>query len=321
MQFKPKVSIVIPVYNGSNYMREAIDSALAQTYQNIEVIVVNDGSDDDGKTEEIAMSYGDKIRYFYKDNGGVASALNLGIREMTGDWFAWLSHDDKFSENRIDSDVRTVMGNMDIKVTYCNLSKIDSQGTVIKENSYVLNKITNPREALTLGGPSMCSMTINRSCFDKVGMFNESNKTTQDTEMSLLLSRSYHLYFSDGATIFSREHPQRDTYTQKSQHKKDRIVLANFVKENFSIEDFLDGRKIASKSELENVWCWLGDLYSFLGAYEYADECYKIGFNVQRQLFSKVWAKNFIGARALNNPLLKGVSAFFCRGFYRRYSG
>ena len=82
MGSKPLVSIVIPVYNGSNYMREAIDSALAQTYENVEIIVVNDGSTDDGETDRIARSYGDKIRYFAKDNGGVSSALNKGIKEM-----------------------------------------------------------------------------------------------------------------------------------------------------------------------------------------------------------------------------------------------
>ena len=81
-QFKPLVSIIIPVYNGSNYMREAIDSALAQTYTNTEVLVINDGSCDNGATEAIAREYGDKIRYFYIENGGVSTALNTGIRNI-----------------------------------------------------------------------------------------------------------------------------------------------------------------------------------------------------------------------------------------------
>ena len=101
MKDKPLVSIIIPVYNGSNYMREAIDSALAQTYENFEVIVVNDGSTDGGKTERIALSYGNRIRYYHKENGGVATAMNFGIHEMKGEYFSWLSHDDIFYPDKI----------------------------------------------------------------------------------------------------------------------------------------------------------------------------------------------------------------------------
>ena len=63
-----KVSIIIPVYNGSNYVKEAIDSALAQTYENKEIIVVNDGSNDEGATRECVLSYGDKVIYYEKEN-------------------------------------------------------------------------------------------------------------------------------------------------------------------------------------------------------------------------------------------------------------
>ena len=89
-------------------MREAIDSALAQTYRNIEIIVVNDGSNDNGETERIALSYGDKIRYFHKENGGVSSALNLGIQNMQGEYFSWLSHDDKYSPKKIENQVNAL---------------------------------------------------------------------------------------------------------------------------------------------------------------------------------------------------------------------
>ena len=65
-QNNPMVTIVIPVYNGENYLEKAIQSACNQTYSNIEIIVVNDGSDDNGATREIAMRYKDKIRYFEK---------------------------------------------------------------------------------------------------------------------------------------------------------------------------------------------------------------------------------------------------------------
>ena len=80
-------------------MIEAIDSALSQIYKNIEVIVVNDGSKDNA--EEIALSYGDKIRYLKKENGGGLSALNFGIWEMKGEYFSWLSHDNKYDCHKI----------------------------------------------------------------------------------------------------------------------------------------------------------------------------------------------------------------------------
>ena len=88
---QPLVSIIIPVYNGSDFLRQAVNSALGQTYTNIEVIIVNDGSNDNGKTEEVALSYGKRVRYLCKENGGVASALNFGISQMKGEYFSWLS--------------------------------------------------------------------------------------------------------------------------------------------------------------------------------------------------------------------------------------
>ena len=103
-----KVSIVIPVFNGADYLREAIDSALAQTYQNAEIIIINDGSNDNGATENIALSYGDRIRYFSKENGGVASALNLAIKKMTGEYFSWLSHDDLYFANKVEAQIKAL---------------------------------------------------------------------------------------------------------------------------------------------------------------------------------------------------------------------
>ena len=97
---QPLVSIVIPVFNGEDFLDEAIKSAINQTYRNIEILVINDGSTDG--TEKIANKYEKQIRYFYKENGGVASALNLAIKEMKGEYFSWLSHDDYYDPSKIE---------------------------------------------------------------------------------------------------------------------------------------------------------------------------------------------------------------------------
>jgi glycosyltransferase involved in cell wall biosynthesis len=79
----PLVSIIIPVYNGSKYLEDAILSAVNQTYTNVEILVINDGSNDNGSTAAIAHRFSSKISYFEKVNGGVSSALNFGISKMT----------------------------------------------------------------------------------------------------------------------------------------------------------------------------------------------------------------------------------------------
>jgi glycosyltransferase involved in cell wall biosynthesis len=278
MELTPKVSLIIPVFNGSDYLHEAIDSALAQTYKNIEIIIVNDGSNDAGKTESIAKSYGPKIRYYFKENGGVASALNAGIREMTGEWFAWLSHDDMFSSNRIEEDINLMRDNPDIRVTFCNIATIDESGNVIKESVRPIRRVTNPYDALKLGGVDMCSMTIHRSCFEQTGLFNEKNITTQDVEMTLRLSVIYPFYLNDRSITYKRDHKRRGTYTLSKQHKKDLLNLCDFIHNELSLQNGF------SKDNMCISWLQMGDLYRYFGSIDYAIECYWKGLLSQKNI-------------------------------------
>jgi glycosyltransferase involved in cell wall biosynthesis len=134
--FEPLVTIVIPVYNGADYLEDAINSALNQTYKNIEIIVVNDGSTDYGKTEAIANAYSDRVRYFTKRNGGVSSALNFGIDKMTGEYFSWLSHDDLYFPEKIEKQVNFIEKNYDVKVVASSFEIIDSERRVLDSYTY-----------------------------------------------------------------------------------------------------------------------------------------------------------------------------------------
>jgi len=86
------VSVIIPFYNGAKWLEEAVQSVLDQTYSNFEILVINDGSPED--VSEFLAKYGDKIKYFYKENGGSATARNLGLREAKGEYIALLDSDD-----------------------------------------------------------------------------------------------------------------------------------------------------------------------------------------------------------------------------------
>jgi len=207
--FNPKVSIVIPVYNGSNYMREAIDSALAQTYENIEVIVVNDGSNDNGKTRDIALSYGDKIRYFEKENGGVASALNLGIEKMTGEYFSWLSHDDVYLINKIEEQVNYLKGlGRKIVVLFSDFELVDDKLGHIQTVLLSESDLYHFQMWITIySALNGCTLLIPKECFERCGNFNPNLCTTQDYDLWFRIANYYEyfrgIFLADNSLLYS----------------------------------------------------------------------------------------------------------------------
>lgn len=205
------VSIIIPVYNGSKYIREAIDSALAQTYKNIEIIVVNDGSADD--TEEIVKSYANRVRYFSKENGGVSSALNVGLREMKGDYFSWLSHDDVYYPNKIERQIAYLnsLKNKDV-VLYSNYTYIDENSKTIRTVELDHNLLEKkPELALLNGFLNGCTILIPKIAFDKYGIFDEKLKCTQDYDMWSKMMETYKFVHIPEVLTKYRVHPMQDS--------------------------------------------------------------------------------------------------------------
>jgi len=214
----PKVSIVIPVYNGSNYLKEAIDSALAQTYENIEIIVVDDGSNDVGATERIAKSYGNKIKYYYKENGGVATALNLGIKKMTGEYFSWLSHDDMYEKTKIKAQVdyfkkqkrRNIVVASNVKTLFDSGIKKKEK---IDKATFKFIDIFLATSAIV--GVNGCSLLIPKQAFEECGVFNEKMPVTQDYDLWFRMRDKYGFELLDKYLVISRRHAGQDSVTNQ----------------------------------------------------------------------------------------------------------
>jgi glycosyltransferase involved in cell wall biosynthesis len=216
----PRVSIVIPVYNGANYLSQAIDSALAQTYPETEVIVVDDGSSDGGRTREIALSYGSRIRYFQKPNGGVATALNLGIREMRGEFFSWLSHDDVYYPEKVARQVSYWRDLADDRtILFSGSHIIDDRSRVIGSAPMHAFALRNSIVAVLGTYVGGCSMLIPKSAFDDAGRFNESLRNSQDNELWLrMVMKGYCLRYMPEVLIQSRSHALQGTRTDSERH-------------------------------------------------------------------------------------------------------
>ena len=215
--YSPLVSIIIPVYNGSNFIREAIDSALAQTYPNIEIIVVNDGSTDNGKTDIIVRSYGDKIRYYKKKNGGVSSAINYGIDQMKGDFFSWLSHDDVYCQNKIQAEIDYLnKHNLLHKkvILFSDYQIIDRRGNTIADFTINHSLATkHPSYALLRGAINGNSLLIPKSAWKEYGKLDERLICTQDYEKWYEMSKTYTFTHIPEILIKSRYHSGQVTNT------------------------------------------------------------------------------------------------------------
>lgn len=213
----PLVSIVIPVYNGSNYLREAINSTLAQTYENIEVIVVNDGSTDNGKTEKIAKSYGNKIRYFKKTNGGVSSAINYGIKKMRGEYFSWLSHDDLYMPNKVSAEINYLRENYLLHskvIAFSDYFVVDKRGKLISElkiNHELIEK--HQIYAFIRGAVNGNSMLIPKKAWDDYGLLDTKLSCTQDYAKWFEMNKTYKFVHVPETLIKSRYHAGQTTNT------------------------------------------------------------------------------------------------------------
>ena len=276
-----KVSIIIPVYNGSNYLKEAIDSALAQTYKNLEIIVINDGSTDGGKTEEIAKSYGDKIRYIYQENGGVAAALNKGIQTATGDYISWLSHDDLFIPQKTEIEMQ-VLEKLKTKETiiFSNFELINSNGKFLAKTDFLhgqsIEEFCQGIYPVSQAAVNGCTTLISKKIFATVGLFDTNLRTSQDFEMWLKIFAKYDSYFIEQPLVKYRIHRKQDTNKNPVYEKESNTIWKKII-------NSLDKEQIISWGK--NPYEIYYELYIRMTnshfdeakqlAYKKASECYK----------------------------------------------
>lgn len=235
IEANPLVSIIIPVYNGADFMREAIDSAVGQTYANTEVIVVNDGSSDNGETESIALSYGDRIRYYRKPNGGVSSALNFGIEKMQGSYFSWLSHDDLYTKDKIKNQVE-LLSRFEDKglIALSGSGKINKASQIIQSNekrgikkNILLSWEQALEELLRNGSFNGCALLVPREAFEECGGFDETLRYSQDVLMWMKIFMHKHpLVYSDRTDVFNRVHSGQLTQRGRALFEKDSESIA-----------------------------------------------------------------------------------------------
>ena len=190
------VSIVIPIYNSEQFLKESLESIINQTYTNIEIICVNDGSTDNSL--EILNSYSDKITIISQENHGLASALNAGIKQMKGKWFKWFSPDDIMYTHTIETLVHTAKKYPNT-IVYSNWEIIDEKNNKLRdfyESNY--NELSNfEYNVRLLDGQQINVNTslIPSTLFEKCSMRELDDPVTVDYDFFLHAALLYDIKF------------------------------------------------------------------------------------------------------------------------------
>lgn len=229
---RPSVSIVIPVYNGADYLADAIDSALAQTYKKVEVIVVNDGSTDEGASKAVALTYGERLRYVEKPNGGVATALNRGVAEMSGDYFSWLSHDDLYLPNKIESQINALAQMPDPArcVVYGDCAVFSGDSATAKPLTLPPTQPGDFRHFITTSNELHgCTLLVPRLAFAEHGGFNPALRTTQDYDLWFRMAAGFSFVHLPGVVVLARNHPGQGSHLSDLVLQECNRLLGDFV--------------------------------------------------------------------------------------------
>ncbi|CAG0981332.1 Glycosyltransferase GlyG [Anaerolineae bacterium] len=177
----PKISVVIPCYNQAHYLGEAVRSVLCQTYQDFEIIVVDDGSTDE--TSQVAASFGERVRCVRQENRGLAGARNTGILNARGEFIGLLDADDMWLPSYLSTMLRAFDKYPTIGAAYCGWQYIDSTGTLLPRTNI---RVVPPEKAYE----SMVFMDfmipsgvfVRRECFDQLGLFDVNLRAAQGCE-------------------------------------------------------------------------------------------------------------------------------------------
>lgn len=184
----PKVSVIIPTYNRSALMKETIASVLRQTLNDLEIIVVDDGSTDNTRAV-VKRIKDDRVKYFYKDNGGAASARNLGLSKARGDYVAFLDSDDLWPENYLEVMLSYLENNNEFGAGYSPITVLYPDGSKIKSYKRPEGKSGWITPDLFKSSFVWPSAAVFRSSAWKYFYFDEAlKKTSEDSDAFLRLS-------------------------------------------------------------------------------------------------------------------------------------
>ena len=253
----PRVSVIVPAYNAAVYLPYAIDSVLAQTYLDWEIVIVDDGSTD--HTRAVVDSYRpqlhDKLQYIHQPNRGVSAARNNGIRAARGEFIALLDADDVWLPHHLERGVQAMDADPAAGLVHARVARIDTRGSVTGqlkvEPKYLSGKIA--RHIFTRRAHIICSTVMFRkSCLPADGWFDETMRATEDRDLWFRMASRYQVTYIDEVLAYYRISPSSTTSNLDGLLKAQLYFVAKHSKSGMAT-------RLEQLQALGNIYRELGD--------------------------------------------------------------
>lgn len=254
MDGSKKVSVIIPNYNYAKYVRKAIESVLLQTYSNLEVIVVNNGSTDDSL--RVLKEFGGKIELIDQSNLGQSGARNSGLRRSTGDLIAFLDADDFWEPTKLEKQIALI--NEDVQLVYCGISTFNETIMVNTEIALPIYKgncssffLDYPAASVVLSGESTAVFT--KLLLEKVGAFDPELNSSAGWDFFRRASAHTNFDFVPAALTYRRAHSEN----MSNSDAKNILDIRRAYKKLFREQSLMLSRRRVFRTKLGLEWSFI----------------------------------------------------------------
>lgn len=214
---KPKVSVIVPTYNRQNTLKQTIDSILAQSFQEFEIIVIDDGSTDN--TKDLIATYTDKrIHYFYQENQGLPSSWNLGIKKSGAEYLAFLDSDDIWLKDKLQTQISFIenspLHQMGCTTAYFLHTINNKYKTIIPRTQNTTLRSILWKNILHIGTTLLCKRTV----FDDIGEFDTNLRRGQDTDWLIRYRKKFQIGVIQHPLAVFNQHLSRSAEIMEQSH-------------------------------------------------------------------------------------------------------
>jgi len=244
----PSVSVVIATYNRARLLKETIDSVLTQTFQDFELIVVDDGSTDD--TEKVLKSYGDHLRHFRQENRGPSAARNLGVHHATASWISIQDSDDFCAPNHLKTLYGFVEKNPDCGMVFANGSYLDYPGpkgkTIVprEKSKRLAEKGVELTDLFSTSIVRLQAALLSKKAFLAVGGLDEDLRIAMDLDLAFRFFTRFPVAYLDEVVFFYRRHEGNIGRNQELRLLENLRVIEKLVQDFPSAEEILGREQI-----------------------------------------------------------------------------